>query len=121
MWSSMRMALAGQLAGDPLAEGLLVGAPGHGRPAGLDRLHGDAAGDRAYEHAEIAAHALLVDDLGHLGGGAVRLHQADRLVGAVPAGQVAIPPMPEMGMPIFGCLATAETMLRAMGLTAGPQ
>ncbi len=35
--------------------------------------------------------------------------------------QVAMPPMPEMGMPIFGCLAIAETMLSAMGLTAGPQ
>ena len=35
--------------------------------------------------------------------------------------QVAMPPMPEMGMPMPGCLATAETMLRAMGFTAGPQ
>src|SRR5437879_12401833 len=94
MWSSMRMALAGQLAGDSLAEGLLVRAPGHGRPPGLDRLHGDAAGDRAHEHAEIAAHALLVDDLGHLGGGAVRLDQPDGLVGAVLARHVA-PVAPE--------------------------
>ena len=35
--------------------------------------------------------------------------------------QVAMPPMPETGKPIFGSPQMALTMLSAMGFTAGPQ
>ncbi len=35
--------------------------------------------------------------------------------------QLEMPPMPEIGMPMPGCLAMAETMLSAIGFTAGPQ
>ena len=31
-----------------------------------------------------------------------------------------MPPMPETGIPTSGSAATCETMLSAMGLTAGP-
>src|SRR5215813_3483870 len=79
------MPLPRHLAGDALAELLLVLAPGLGGPPRLDRLHRDAAGDRADEHAEVAAHALLLEDLRDL----PAVDEADRLVGPVLAGHVA--------------------------------
>src|SRR5579872_7100402 len=35
--------------------------------------------------------------------------------------QLATPPIPEIGIPTFGCLATDDTMWSAIGFTDGPQ
>src|SRR5689334_9568280 len=77
--------MARQLARDALAERVLVFAPRLRRTTGVDLSHRDAARDGAHEHAEVAADALVLEDLGQLGAGRER----DRLMRAVLARDVA--------------------------------